>query len=156
MPKKFWTKIKKKKKIVTENLKKKKIWKNILCFLTLTSVFPPLLRICLCYAFLLIFLCFFSLCFYSPFIFFINFSTYLSLSLVLVHSLESGKVVSQEPKWQDCKAKRVEVKKRLKKKKKTYNERLMGYNCKQDVWRWKKEWVKKIILIFVLVTYYNF
>ena len=27
--------------------------------------------------------------------------------------------------------------------KKTYNEKLMGYNCKQDVWWWKKEWKKK-------------
>ena len=41
--------------------------------LTLTSVFPPLLRIFLCYAFLLLFLCFAGLCFYSPFIFFIYF-----------------------------------------------------------------------------------
>ena len=48
--------------------------------LTLTSVFPPLLHICLCYAFLLLFLCFAGLCFYSPFIFFIYFSMCVYLS----------------------------------------------------------------------------
>ena len=58
--------------------------------------FPPLLHICLCYAFLLLFLCFAGLCFYNPFIFFIYFSTCLSLFLVLVRSPESRKVVSQE------------------------------------------------------------
>ena len=65
--------------------------------LILTSVFPPLLCICLYFAFLLLFLCFAGLCFYSPFIFFIYFSTSLSLPLVLIHSLEIGKEVSQEP-----------------------------------------------------------
>ena len=55
--------------------------------LTLTSVFPPLLRICLCFAFLLLFLCFVGLCFYSPFIFFIYFSmrTYLSFLIWYTH-----------------------------------------------------------------------
>ena len=48
--------------------------------LTFTSVFPPLRRICLCCAFLLLFLCFAGLCFYSPFIFFIYFSTCVNLS----------------------------------------------------------------------------
>ena len=85
--------------------------------LTLTSVFPPLLRICLCDAFLLLFLCFAGLCFYSPFIFFIYFSTCLSLFLVLVHPPKSRKVVTSQSrsKWHDFKAKRVGVKIRMKK-----------------------------------------
>ena len=78
----------------TEKLRKPPNFKIHL--LTLTSVFPHLLRICLCYAFLLLFLCFAGLCFYNPFIFFIYFSTCLSLFLVLVCSPESRKVVSQE------------------------------------------------------------
>ena len=115
LPNKFWIKILK-KKIVTENLKKKKKdWKNILCFLTLMSVFLHLLHICLCYAFLLIFICFAGLCFYSPFIFFIYFSTCLSLPLVLIHSLEVGKVVNQKPS---------------------------NKTSQQNVWRWKKDWKK--------------
>ena len=70
---------------------KQKNSKNPLNFkihlLTLTSVFPPLLRICLCFAFLLLFLCFVSLCFYSPFIFFIYFSmrAYLSFLIWYTH-----------------------------------------------------------------------
>ena len=50
--------------------------------LTLTLVFPPLLCICLCYTFLLLFLCFAGLYFYSPFIFFIYFSTCVCLSFL--------------------------------------------------------------------------
>ena len=85
--------------------------------LTLTLVFPPLLCICLCYTFLLLFLCFAGLYFYSPFIFFIYFSTCLSLFLVLVHPPESRKVVTSQSrsKWHDFKAKRVGVKIRMKK-----------------------------------------
>ena len=71
----------------------------------------------------------------------------LSLFFVLVHSLESrNKVVNQEASDKTSKQ-NVCRKKRMKKKKKTYNERLMGYNCKQDVWRWKKERKKKKILM---------
>ena len=51
--------------------------------LTLTSVFPHLLCICLCFAFLLLFLCFTGLCFYSPFIFFIYFSTRVYLFVLI-------------------------------------------------------------------------
>ena len=50
--------------------------------LTLTLVFPPLLRICLYYTFLLLFLYFAGLYFYSPFIFFIYFSTCVCLSFL--------------------------------------------------------------------------
>ena len=51
--------------------------------LTLTLVFPPLLCICLCYTFLLLFLCFTGLYFYSPFIFFIYFSTRVYLYVLI-------------------------------------------------------------------------